>query len=172
MNTEKDYYPIGRIARPHGLKGEVTVTISPGLNYELVSTEVLFLKIGDQFVPYFIEAISEKGNKAYVRFEGINNLDEAQIIANSEIYLPKAVRPTLENGEFYDDEVIGFVVEEESFGKLGSIQEIVHSGMQRLLSIDFKDDHLLIPVNGPFIKRIDKGNKTMTVLLPEGYLDL
>lgn len=172
MTTDKDYYPIGRIARPHGLKGEVTVTISPGLTYELASIEVLFLKIGDHFVPYFIEAISEKGNKAYVRLEGITNLDEAQVIANSEIYLPKSVRPKLENGEFYDDEVIGFAVEEESFGKLGSIQEIVHSGRQRLMSIDFKDDHLLIPVNGPFIKKIDIMNKTITVLLPEGYLDL
>ena len=172
MSTDNDYFPIGRITRPHGLKGEVTVNILPELNYELVSTEVLFLKIGDHFVPYFIESISEKGHKAYVRLEGITNLDAAQVIANSEIYLPKAVRPALENGAFYDDEVIGFVVEDESFGKLGVIQEIVHSGAQRLLSIDFKNCHLLIPVNGPFIKRIDKVNKTMTVLLPEGYLDL
>lgn len=171
MAQEEEYYSIGKITRPHGLKGEVTVVIHSDAP-ELSTTEVVFIKTTDHFVPYFIESVSMKGKKAYVKFEGVGDLKDAEAIAQLNLHLPKAVRPKPKGSDFYDDEIIGFAVQDESFGTLGSIREVIYSGSQRLLSIQFREKELLIPVNGPFIKKIDNQNKTMTVLLPDGYLDL
>jgi 16S rRNA processing protein RimM len=172
MTPGESYYSVGKIIKTHGLKGEVTVAVNAMHQNDLVSTEVVFIQIGNQYVPYFIDSLNISGNKAYVKFEGIASIEEADTIVNSVIYLPKSVRPKLKKGEFYDDEVVGFAVEDVSAGKLGPITEVIQSGRQRLLSINYNDKELLIPVNGPFIRNIDKQKRVMSVLLPEGYLDL
>jgi 16S rRNA processing protein RimM len=175
MTPDDGYYSIGRIIKTHGLKGEVTVAVNALHQNDLTSTEVVFMQTGNQYVPYFIDSLIMKGHKAYVKFEGVNHIEDANSIvnsANSEIFLPKSVRPKLKKGEFYDDEVIGFTVEDVSAGKLGSISEVVQSGRQRLLSLTFHNKELLIPVDGPFIKNVDKQKRVMSVLLPEGFLEL
>ncbi len=167
-----DYYLIGKITRPHGLKGEVTASLRSDLPNDASDIEVVFIKMNNQMVPHFIKSISLKGDKAYLQFDDVETLNEAQAIAKHELFLPKSLRPKSKKGEFYDDEVIGFVVEDNSFGSLGIITEVIQSGLQRLISVNYQGKELLIPINGPFIKKIDKRDKKMSVSLPEGYLDL
>jgi len=167
-----DYYNIGKIAKPHGLKGEVTVLLRPDLPNDIRSIDVIFIRMNDQMVPHFIKSASVTGNKAYLQFDEIDTLDDAETIAKHELFLPKSIRPKSKNGEFYDDEVVGFTVEDKSLGVLGAIREIIQSGAQRLILINFQSKDLLIPINGPFIKKINKTGKKMTVELPDGYLEL
>jgi len=146
-----DYYRIGKITKPHGLKGEVTVSLQPGLPNDVNDVEVVFIRMNNQMVPHFIKSISRNGDKAYLQFDDVETLDEAQAIAKHELFLPKSLRPKSQKGEFYDDEVIGFVVEDNSFGTLGTITAVIQSGLQRLISVNYQGKELLIPINGSFI---------------------
>jgi 16S rRNA processing protein RimM len=38
--------------------------------------------------------------------------------------------------------------------------------------INYNEKEVLIPVNGPFILSINKTKKIITVLLPEGFLEI
>jgi len=166
------YYHIGQITKPHGLKGEVTVLLQPDLPNDVSSLSSVYLGIDDNAVPYFIQDISLKGNKAIIRLEDVETLEDAQGISKHHLYLPLDQRPVSKSGEFYNDEVIGFTVEESLEGRLGSVTEVLTISGQRLLSVKYNSKDLLIPVNAPFIKEIDKSNKIMYVTLPEGYLDI
>jgi 16S rRNA processing protein RimM len=86
--------------------------------------------------------------------------------------LPKETRPKLKRGEFYDDEIIGFVVEDETIGILGAITEVSTNGPNKLLVINYLGKEALIPTNGPFIKSVNKTKKLIKVELPEGFLDI
>jgi 16S rRNA processing protein RimM len=162
------YFKIGYISKTHGLKGEVTVSTLPECP-DLTSVETLYL--GDNFVPHFIETISVKGDKAFLKFEDINSIEQAAELKGRSLYLPKSERPKLARGEFYNDEVVGFeVIEEET--SLGKITDIMEAGPNRFLVFDHNGKEVLIPINGPFIKSVNKSKKRVTVELPEGFLDL
>lgn len=168
--TNQDYFQIGLIKKPHGLKGDVNFSLEGGFTLEEVPA--LFLEIDGQLVPHFIESCSENGEKVTIKFEDINSIDDAKQIGGKKVFLQKSVRPKLPKGKYYDDEIIGFAVSDETSGLLGTLEEIITAGANRLLVIKKESKEVLIPENGPFIKEIQKDKKIILVNLPEGFLDM
>ncbi len=158
--------------KPHGLKGDVTISLDPGMPVEFDSIESVFLDINNTFVPYFIQDISIRGDKAFVKFEDVNDPESAKKISKHAIYLPKSARPKSPRGEFYDDEVIGFDVSDETLGALGKIIGVTQTGLNRLLVIEHNEKEILIPVNSPLLVSVHKSTRKILVNLPEGYLEI
>jgi 16S rRNA processing protein RimM len=169
MNNS-DYFQIGLIKKPHGLKGDVHFSLDGVINLEEVPA--LFIEFNGQLVPHFIESYSGNGDKLIVKFEDINSVEDAKGIGGKKAFLQKSVRPGLPEGEFYDDEIIGFEVTDETSGLLGILDEIITAGANRLLVVRKESGEVLIPENGPFIKEINKAQKTILVNLPEGFLEM
>lgn len=167
---KEDCFKAGYISKTHGLKGEVTVVLEYDLDFE--NTSALFLEINGSLVPHFPEGFSGTNEKVVVRFEGIESVEQASVLKGSSIYLPKAERAKSARGEFYDDEIVGFIVTDETEGELGTIKEVSTNKLSRLITVNYHRKEILIPVNSPFIKSVNKSKKTITVNLPEGYLDI
>lgn len=165
-------YKIGYILKPHGLKGGVTISLDADVPNDLTTLESVFVQEAHNMVPYFIESVSVTGNKAFVKFEDIDTPEAAEKISKNAIYLPKTERPKSGRGEFYDDEVRGFTVEDQTLGVLGLIDDVMTAGANKLLVLDHNGQEVLIPINGPFILSINKSRKKITVDLPEGFLDI
>ncbi len=165
-------YKIGFILKPHGLKGAVTISWDADAPEDLHSLSSVFLEIAGDLVPYFIESISPKGNKAFVKFEDVSSIEEAEEIAKKAVYLARESRPKSIRGEFYDDEVAGFLVTDENLGDLGVISGVMNAGPNRLLVLNHQEKEVLIPVNSPFIRSLNKAKKTFMVNLPDGFLDI
>jgi len=166
-----DCYKIGLIARPHGLKGEVTAFLDD-LGVDWDETKSLFIRMGNSLVPYFIEQLSVQGTKAYIKFEDVTTPEQATEISKHEIFLPKSARPKSGRGEFYDDEVSGFAVSDATAGPIGTVTGVVMSGPARLLEIMNGEKEILIPIDGPFITSVNKSKKKIEVDLPDGFLDI
>jgi 16S rRNA processing protein RimM len=167
-----DCYKIGYILKPHGLKGEVTISVDAEAPENLDVLEAVFIELNQQLVPHFLEAISVRGEKAFVKFEDVNTHEAALAISKSGIFLPKSSRPKSGRGEFYDDEVIGFEVIEVDGNFLGNVTSIEEAGPNKLIAVDHNGKEVLIPVNSPFITSINKSKKKITVDLPDGFLEI
>ena len=170
--TIENCYKIGFIMKPHGLKGQVTIALDPEAPENLAEVQNVFIEVKDRLLPFFIESISLKGNKAFLKLEEVDSQEEAQSISKSSIYLPKSSRPKSGRGEYYDDEVIGFEVLDTDLGVIGKVAEIVVAGPNKLLSVTHQEREVLIPLNSPFIEGLNKSRKKITVTLPEGFLDI
>ena len=164
-------FKIAYVMKTHGLKGEVTLTLLPECP-ELNNLDVFFLDVKGHLVPHFIQAISTKGTKAYVKWEGVDSPEAASALKGASVYLPKKLRPSLPRGEFYGDEVIAFQVEDTILGPLGTVKEIQETSVSRHLVVDHSGKEIMIPLNGPFVKSINKSKKRISVELPDGFLDL
>ena len=158
--------------KPHGLKGQLTIALDAEAPENFAGIQTFFVEVDGKLLPYFIESISLKGNRAFLKFEEINTPEAAQEISKSPIYLPKSARPKSGRGGFYDDEVIGFEVSDTELGNLGKITEVVQAGPNKLLSIDFQGKEVLVPLNSPFIDSVNKSRKKITVTLPDGFLEI
>lgn len=170
--TSDACYKIGYIMKPHGLKGEVTISLDPEAPEDFSTVQTVFVEIRERLLPYFVEAISLRGKRAFLKLEEVDTPEAAQSISKAGIYLPKSSRPKSGRGAFYNDEVIGFEVLDTDLGALGNITEIVQAGPNKLLSVDFKGKEVLIPLNSPFIEGINKSKKKITVTLPDGFLEI
>lgn len=165
-----DCFKIGYILKPHGLRGEVTLSLDP--SFETTGTpDAIFLEQNGQMVPYLIESISVRGDKAFVKFEDIDTPEAAADISRTPAYLPKAMRPERAEDEFYDDEINGFDVVDATAGAIGKVVGIVAAGPNRLVSVAGEKE-VLIPVNAPFITNIDHSERVLSVDLPDGFLDI
>src|SRR5436190_16825963 len=118
-------YKIGYILKPHGLKGGVSMSLDADAPEHLEDVKIFFLEKNSRLVPQFMESISVRGDKAFVKFEDVDSPEAAQSISKSAVYLPKSTREKSGRGEFYDDEIIGFEVEDKLLGDLGTIVEVV-----------------------------------------------
>lgn len=147
-------YKIGYVARTHGLKGEVTAILSDSIDLEEIKS--LFIEVRNDLVPHFIKSFSDRGDKTFFKFEDIDTTESANELKGCSLYLPKTIRPKLKRGEFYDDEVLGFQVEDKTLGLLGTITEVSPTGPNRLLTLNYNNKEVLIPVNGPFITSTNK----------------
>ncbi|HEV8515308.1 MAG TPA: ribosome maturation factor RimM [Cyclobacteriaceae bacterium] len=168
--TFEDCFKIGYVSKTHGLKGEVTAVIE--IEAVLEDATSLFLDLKGTLVPHFIEKISGTTNKPFIKFEGIQSLEQASSLKGCSIYMLKSARAKLKRGEFYDDEIVGFEVKDKNLGLLGEVKEIQSQGPNKLLSIIHKGKETLIPIQGPFITSINKSKKLIFVELPEGFLDI
>ncbi len=166
------FFKIGNIFKAHGLKGEVSVYLLPDAPEHFNETTAIFLKIKGSLVPYIIEGLSLKHDRAFLKLEDVDNKEAADLLKGTELYLPTEQRPELPKGEFYNEELIGFEVSDAKMGKLGQVSEVQQSGLSRLLAVSHQDREVLIPLNTPLIVSINMNNRTISVNLPEGYLDI
>jgi 16S rRNA processing protein RimM len=167
--TFEECFKIGYISKTHGLKGEVTAVFEVELDLAGITT--LFLDARGSLVPYFVEKFSGTADKPFIKFEGIQSLEQASSLKGCGLYTLKSARPKSKRGEFYDDEIVGFEVEDKKSGLLGQVKEIQSQGTNRLIVIIQGAKEILIPVNAPFITSLNKMRKLIQVELPEGFLD-
>ena len=75
-------------------------------------------------------------------------------------------------GDITWDSFIGYQVVDEALGELGAITDVDESTINVLLQIDHKGKEILLPAAEELILSADHENKTLTVSVPEGLLDL
>jgi 16S rRNA processing protein RimM len=165
-------YKAGFIMRPHGLSGAVTVSFDVDSPADWESLQSIMIEINGRLVPYLIESVSLRKDKAFVKLEEVDTPEAAATLKSCAMYLPKESRPQTEEDDFYNDEVIGFEVVDEEAGVLGAVEDIEQAGPNRFLIVQFHGKEIMIPTQQPLLKSINKSKRKINVNLPEGFLDI
>jgi 16S rRNA processing protein RimM len=121
---------------------------------------------------------SHKG-RMILKFAGIDDIAGAELLAGSEIQVPRSSRVALPEGDVYISDVIGCRVFNVETGHAPSLQEIgivsdvtFGAGEAPLLVIRSGERTLEIPFAAEYIARQDLAGKRLELKLPEGMLDL
>lgn len=165
-------FQLGYVIKKHGLSGEVNILLDVDVPHEYQNLESVFVEINDKLVPFFIESISIKGNKAIVRFEDVNTADQADDLKGKGLFLPLSMLPELGDNKFYYHQIIGYHVIDATDGDIGVVKDVYTSPNQDLLAIDHQSKEILVPINDEIIGSVDHDNKQLHVTLPEGLLDV
>jgi 16S rRNA processing protein RimM len=172
MNKDQ-CFQIGRIAKVHGLRGEVNVVLDVDYPEDYEGLEHLFLEQKGRLVPFFLEHfVLQPGGKALVKFEDLNSLEQVESLVGLEIFLPLSELPQLEDDQYYFHELIGFEVVDENLGLIGPVEIIYDLETQDLLGVTHQGKEVLIPIQDGIIQKVDKAAKKVYCQLPEGLLDI
>ena len=168
---QDDCYQLGEVIKTHGLNGEVSISLEVDFPYEYQNLESVFLEQSGKLVPFFIDTIQINNNKALVKFEDIDSLDQAKDLVKTKIYLPLSLLPNLEEGQYYFHDLAGCEVFEET-QLIGTAKEVIDLNGNQLLSIDVKGKEVLIPLTDEILLSVDVKKRKILVKLPEGLLDI
>lgn len=169
MIKKEEVYKIGRIGKAHGVKGEVSFNFDDDV-FDRVDAEYLILEVDGILVPFFMEEYRFRSDStALVKFEDIDTQDRARELTNCDVYFPRDLADDEEEVLTYSF-LVGFdIVEASTQKKVGTIASVDESTLNILFELE---DGMLIPASEELITDIDKDNKTITIALPEGILDL
>jgi 16S rRNA processing protein RimM len=103
------------------------------------------------------------------KFRGIDTISEAEALYGVEVRVPASQRIALEDGEYFESDLIGCEVTDKSTGELlGKVSGWHDAGGAGLLVVG----DLLIPFARSICVEIDPARKRIAVELPEGLKDL
>ncbi len=165
-------YQLGHVIKKHGLNGGVTIFLDVDFPEEYSELESVFVEINKKLVPFFIEAISIKGQKANIKFEEVDTVEDAERLKSLSIYLPLGSLPDLEEGQFYFHQVVGFAIIDLSSSIRGTIKSVLTGPQQDLFEVEINEKEALIPINDQIISRVDHENKLIEIKAPEGLLEI
>jgi 16S rRNA processing protein RimM len=167
-----DLVAIARIAKPRGLRGEVSADILTDFpeRFEDLETVIALLPDGERR-DLKIEDFRFHQNRILLKFGGIDSVESAEELRNAEICIPETETVALEEGEFYDWELVDCKVETIEGETIGIVKELMRTGGTEILVVAGEEKEYLIPFAETICTEIDIENKMIRVDLPEGLLD-
>lgn len=169
----EDCFLLGRILKPHSLHGECKVYFDVDFIEDYEDLESVYVLQGHKLTPFFVEHIKPQGpNLAIVKFKHILDRNQAEEIANLELYLPEDELPELGEHQFYYHEIKHFTVVDAVLGPLGTVLRVDEFPAQALIVMRWQGREVLIPIAGDIVGKVDREAKTIATKLPEGLLEV
>ena len=166
----KDCYYLGTVTKAHGYKGELNVHLDTDEPYAYKNLESIFIEKNGLLVPFFLKkAQIHKDNHLRILIE---DFDDPETLIGRKVYLPLSTLPALEGNKFYYHEVKGWKVFTIDGTEVGEISDVRDTTSHDLFEITAGERQILIPVIDEWIKKVDKNEKTITVEIPDGLLDV
>jgi 16S rRNA processing protein RimM len=169
MIKEEEVYKIGKLGKTHGVKGEISFLFDDDV-FDRVDADYLVLMVDGILVPFFMEEYRFRSDTtAIVKFEDIDTQERARELTGSDVWFPRALADS-DDGTITWAAIVGFDIIDANSGKpVGRIASVDDSTLNILFCLE---DGRLIPASEDLITSIDKGNRTITINIPEGLLDL
>ena len=144
---------VGRITKPHGVRGEVAVQNRSDNPARWVPGAVVFDEAGRAFT---VHAVRPHGDRLLVTFEEIPDRTAAEAVAGTTLVVPESWLPTLPAGQWWAHQVEGFDVVTERGRSLGQIEEVLPYPAQDLWRIvDEAGVETLLPAVDAFVVSVD-----------------
>ena len=169
---KKDFFYFGRIIKTKGIKGAIGIFMDVDDPVMYRNLDAFFIERKRDLIPFLIQTLEVEGNKATVKLEGIDSMEEAEMLTGCPIYLPVALLPSLNNDQFYYHEIEGFEMIDRHKGRIGIIKEVMDIPRNPLFIVQHGEKEILIPVMDEIIENIDKKGKKIYISAPAGLIDI
>lgn len=171
----EDVFKIGRIGKPHGVKGELTMQCDDDV-FDRVDADYIVLDIDGILVPFFIEEYRFRSEDVVLmKFEDINTEQQARELTGCDVYFPHRLADREESTEISWQQLQGFEVFDSRHGSrvVGRVAGVDVSTMNTLLEVKRENNtDVLIPVSPELVVNIDIAGRQIELDIPDGLLDL
>jgi len=171
-----DLREIGRIVRPHGVKGAFKVAPETDDPDRFLSLERVYVgpDMGSatsfDIVSVRIQP-SKHGQTVILELDGVEDRTAAEQLGKPRVFAAESDLPELEEGEYYIDELIGLGVDDGSGKIVGSVADVLElPGQDRLLIRKKSGGEALVPLVPDLIESIDFEERVIRIIPIEGLL--
>ncbi len=169
---------VGRIGRPHGIRGELTVQVhtdDPDLRFAAGS--VLATEPAARG-PLTVSSSRWHSGRLLVSFEGYADRTSAEGLRGTLLVMDSAqAGPTADPDEFHDYELIGLDVVTVAGEPVGAVTDVLHQGQDLLVVRPGPGGgpaaaEILVPFVAAIVPEVDVTAGRLVIDPPPGLLDL
>ena len=164
---------VGRIARPHGLRGQVVV--NPETDFiedRFVSGATLWARSdrGDEALT--VTSARVQNGRPVIGFAGFSTIEDAERLAGLELRVPEETLQMLAEGVYYQHQLVGCEVETLAGVTVGEVSRVDGGAGGSLLAVRGARGEVLIPLAEHICVEIDVAAKRIRIDPPDGLLEL
>lgn len=164
-------FHIGRIGKPHGVKGEVSFHFSDDV-FDRVDAEYLFLEVEGLLVPFFMEEYRFKSDTtALMKFCDIDDANQASQLTGCDVYFPRDLADE-DDGELTWAEIVGFTITNHATHEIvGEVIAVDTSTINTLFEVKTPvGETVLIPAADDLVANVDREGRTIDLHIPDGLI--
>ncbi|HEY0977349.1 MAG TPA: ribosome maturation factor RimM [Flavobacteriales bacterium] len=163
---------IGRLGKPWGHQGELTLHLEGVDPEDIIHHGALFVAIDGQRVPFFFTKLYDKGRETLIKFDEFADPQAAGILVGCEVFAPPGHLVDGSDESWDPEEFVGLLVKDEEHGELGEVVAIEGTDTNLLLVVLQGEREILVPLVDEMIVGIDPEEGFLIVRTPEGLIDL
>jgi 16S rRNA processing protein RimM len=164
--SEPRFLVVGRVLRPHGVRGEVRVEIHTDFAERFAVYRTLYL--GDQHTPYGLEGHRFHQGTVLLKFRGLDDRNAVEALRGQWVRIAAQDAVPLQEGEIYLDQMLHLQVVTVEGEHLGSVIDIIETGANPVYVVRGSSGEILIPDTDEVILNVDLERQVVTVHLIEG----
>lgn len=149
------YIPVGRALASHGVKGEIKFRYYNEAKEDFLTYASLFFRKGDLYTELELTGKRFQKGLFYIKFQGLESPEEVFPLLDKELFVREEDLPRLEQGEYYDYQLIGLEVVDSKREPVGKVKELVHTKADDILVVATPGEEVFIPLREEFVVRID-----------------
>ncbi|HUR52246.1 MAG TPA: ribosome maturation factor RimM [Mycobacteriales bacterium] len=173
LQGEPDLVVVGRIGRPQGIKGEVTVEVRTDAPDERFAPDAELLTPTGTLT---VERARDHSGRLVVLFAGVEDRSAAEALRGTVLSVDVRTLPPIDDeDEYYDSQLVGLRVEQRDGTVLGQVVEVLHLPHGDVLAVRRHgpgEQELLVPFLRAMVPVVDLAGGRAVVELPEGLLEL
>ncbi|MBK8500335.1 MAG: 16S rRNA processing protein RimM [Flavobacteriales bacterium] len=163
---------IGRLGKPWGHQGELTVHLDDVDLDDIIHAGSLFVDIEGQKVPFFFSRLHDKGRDVLVKFDDFDDPQSASMLVGRDLYAPPGLLADGSDESWDPEEFIGMLVRDEEHGELGEVTGLEGSAKNPVLVVLRGEQEVMIPLVEEMILGVDPEENVLIVRTPPGLIDL
>jgi 16S rRNA processing protein RimM len=167
--TEPKPVWVGRLLRPHGVKGEIKLVPGEGCSGAWRRARRASIDGGKSWLA--VEKVRPAGRFFLVKFRGVDTPEGARKLCGRDFFVPRDQLAPAGEGEYYLADLIGLKVVDGQGKLLGRLQDAFDNGAHEIYVILRGRREWLLPVYAGVVREVDLQRGEMVVEPPEGLLD-
>lgn len=166
-----EYFEIGQIVNTFGIKGMVKVKPFTENIEQFEELEKIYIKNKNGKKEYKIQEAKYHKQMILIKFEGIENPEDAELLRGSYLLINRKDAKPLEEGVYYIVDLLGLEVYTDEGILLGIVDDIFNTGSKDIYVVkDELGKQVLLPGIDDVIKEVDLENKKITVHIIPGLM--
>lgn len=164
---------VGRVARPHGLRGQVVIDPSTDfVERRFRVGAVLWTRAPTDDERLTVESLRVQKGRPIVAFSGIGRIEEAERLVGRELRVPANALEALAPGSYYEHDLIGCAVVTAAGVPVGTVVKVESGpGTARLVVAGARGE-MLIPLAVEICTEVDVAGRRIQVDPPQGLLEV
>ena len=159
--TPEPTVAVGRIARAHGVLGEVAVLVLSEVPGRFADDAVVWTEDGR---PLTVASSRPHKDRLLVRFREVRDRADAESLQRALLVVPESASPELPEGSWWDHRLQGCAVQTDTGRALGTLREVIHTAANDVWSaVDDAGAETLIPVLNDVLVSVDVEAKRIVV---------
>jgi 16S rRNA processing protein RimM len=164
---------VGRIARAHGIRGQVIVNLETDFPAERFQPGgELFIERNGVVETLRLTTVRFQHQRPVIGIDGVETMSDAEAFAGHELRVPLEWLAPLPADTFYRHDLIGCRVETASGEPVGVVEDVEGTVTGSRLAVRSDRGEVLIPLVREICTLVDPVAKRIVVAPPEGLLEL